>query len=149
MNGKLNTFYKGDISITFEEMKFRFPDIPENELKVQYDKVMLDSVYVNDEYQVNMSCDSNIIHLSIKRIDKEPIHDWRDLQEIKNIFLGTESEAVELYPAESRLIDSANQYHLWSFIDDNGNPIKFDFGWKARLVDYEPSLESNIKQRAK
>src|SRR5262245_53475080 len=40
--------------------------------------------------------------LSIKRIDKNPIHDWRVLQAIKNALLGEECEAVELYPAESR-----------------------------------------------
>lgn len=51
--------------------------------------------------------------LSIKRRDKEWIHDWRDLQRIKNEICGPEREAFEIYPAESRLNDTANQYHLW------------------------------------
>jgi hypothetical protein len=56
-----------------------------------------------------------VVHLSIKRKDKRPIHDWRDLQEIKNQLVGRECEGVEIYPAESRLVDGANQFHLWVF----------------------------------
>ena len=52
-------------------------------------------------------------HLSIKRIDQQPVHDWRDLQQIKNDLFGVDREAVELYPRESRVVDTANQYHLW------------------------------------
>jgi hypothetical protein len=70
-----------------------------------------------------------LIHLSIKRHDKLPIHDWRDLQRIKNELIGAEDEAVEIYPAESRLVDAANQYHLWSI---KGMRIPFGFG--DRLV---------------
>lgn len=52
-------------------------------------------------------------YLSIKRLDREPINDWRAMQKIKNSIVGPEWEAVEIYPAESRLVDTANQYHLW------------------------------------
>lgn len=34
------------------------------------------------------------VHLSIKRNDQLPIHDWRDLQRIKNEILGPDKEAV-------------------------------------------------------
>lgn len=77
-------------------------------------------VWLNDTYEVEIRPhhpDKHwppMLHLSIKRIDKEPIHDWRHLQEIKNQLVGPECEAVELYPAESRCIDGANQYHLWA-----------------------------------
>ncbi len=54
-----------------------------------------------------------LTHLSIKRHDRQPMHDWRDLQMIKTVLCGPESEAMEVYPAESRLVDTANQYHLW------------------------------------
>jgi hypothetical protein len=70
-------------------------------------------------------------HLSIKRIDQEPVHDWRDLQRIKNELLGPECEAVELYPAESRLVDSANQYHLWGTADP---AFRFGFGFEDRFT---------------
>lgn len=52
-------------------------------------------------------------HLSIKRFDKSPCRDWRHFQWIKNEICGAEREAIELFPAESRLLDGANQFHLW------------------------------------
>jgi hypothetical protein len=52
-------------------------------------------------------------HLSIKRFDKAACRDWRHFQWIKNEVCGAEREAVEIFPAESRLLDAANQYHLW------------------------------------
>ena len=64
-------------------------------------------------------------YLSIKTIDKEPIHDWRDLQQIKNELCGKDREALEIYPAESRLVDTANQYHLWVIPKDAQIPFGF------------------------
>lgn len=72
----------------------------------------------------------DMIHLSIKRIDRAPIHDWRDLQEIKNELVGEMNEAVELYPAEDRVVDTSNQYHLWVFVDPE---IRFPFGWTSGM----------------
>lgn len=97
------------------------------------------NMWVNDTYNViireaEIEADSGfpeMIWLSIKRLDKEPIHDWRDLQEIKNQLVGEENEAVEVYPAESRLVDQANQYHLFVLKD---NTIRFPFGFKHRVV---------------
>lgn len=107
-----------------------------------------DEVYSNTIYQVyvyrSIQADNwpVLIWLSIKRRDKEPIHDWRDLQRIKNEIIGTEHEAVELYPAESRLVDTANQYHLWVLAEKE---LKFPFGWETRDVSDSPF--SNSKQR--
>lgn len=56
-------------------------------------------------------------HLSIKRYDRRAIRNWRHFQQIKNEVCGPEAEAVELYPAESRLADNANQYHLWVMME--------------------------------
>lgn len=100
-----------------------------------------DAVFVNDIYQVNLRvlvCDNigRIIHLSIKRRDKEAIHDWRDLQWIKNQIVGPEVEAVEIYPAESQLVDTSNQYHLWCLLDGN-----LPFGLNSGRVVSEKSGE--------
>ena len=79
------------------------------------------SIWLNNLYEVEVrehhpdKTWPDMLWLSIKRIDKEAIHDWRHLQEIKNEIVGPECEAVELYPAESRVVDGANQYHLWVF----------------------------------
>jgi len=88
-------------------------------------------VFKNEVYQVSLFDDGEIIHLSIKRNDREPIHDWRDLQEIKNQLVGPANEAIEIYPAESRRVDSANQYHLWVFKDPT---YRIPIGFGTRLV---------------
>ena len=53
--------------------------------------------------------------LSISATDETARHDWRDFQQLKNFLLGDEWEAVELYPAESRLVDPSNRFYLWCF----------------------------------
>ena len=93
-----------------------------------------EKIVVNDTYQVNgrtikqgkgfPACD--ILWLSIKHRDKEAIHDWRDLQTIKNILAGPEREAVEIYPAESRLVDTGRV-----FMDTR---VRMPFGFMTRLV---------------
>jgi len=87
-----------------------------------------------------------LVHLSIKRNDKECVHDWRDLQRIKNEVVGEEREAVELYPAESRLVDQANQYHLWVLPEGQCLPL----GWFEGRVVGTPAEASEIgaKQRS-
>jgi hypothetical protein len=64
-------------------------------------------------------------------------------QAIKNGIVGEECEAVELYPAESRLVDTANQYHLWALPSDL---MRFPFGFRERSVT-ETALGKS-KQRA-
>lgn len=53
------------------------------------------------------------------------------MQRIKNQLAGAECEAIELYPAESRLVDSANQFHLWCLDDPT---VRFPFGYDAGRV---------------
>ncbi len=106
-------------------------------------------IWINNRYQVNVSKAElhaekwpEMIHLSIKRLDKETIHDWRELQTIKNEIVGVANEAVELYPDDRRVIDTANQYHLYVFKDPT---IKFPFGWTVGKRDGSESGGS--KQR--
>lgn len=73
--------------------------------------------------------DDGVTHLSIRRLDRRAVHDWRHFQRIKNELCGPEWEGLELYPAESRLNDEANQYHLYVV---NG-PTPFG-SWEGRLV---------------
>lgn len=70
-------------------------------------------IWVNSRYQVAArAIDDASTYLSIKRLDQQPVRSWRDLQRIKNELVGPECEGIELFPAESRLVDTANQYHL-------------------------------------
>lgn len=73
-----------------------------------------------------------LIWLSIKSLENDARHDWRDFQRIKNELVGPEAEAVELYPAETRLVDTSNQFHLWCFPQ-----FRLPFGFDERLVSEE------------
>lgn len=96
--------------------------------------------FLNSIYQVEVrgvtapSPFGKVIWLSIKTRDKQPRHDWRELQRIKNELVGEEVEAVEIYPAESRLVDTSNQYHLWCFPYLETENGKLPFGYSERLV---------------
>lgn len=111
----------------------------------------LDQIWANDTYQVavrtaEMEPETKwppMWHLSIKRLDREPIHDWRELQEIKNRLVGPEHEGIELYPSEKRKVDSANQYHMFVLKDSKQ---WFPFGFVTRYVT-DDAFFSKAKQR--
>lgn len=120
---------------------------PQDHLKAAAIGIDQELIFLNSRYQVNIrpfthSVFGQVAHLSIKSLDKEARHDWRDFQRIKNELCGEECEAIEIYPAESRLIDTANQYHLWVF-----HSYKIDLGWQQRLVCGESSETQHTKQR--
>jgi hypothetical protein len=111
----------------------RMHGVTEAEARGAIERIIAEeSLWTNDIYQVSVrDLGEGRRHLSIKRIDQEPVHDWRDLQRIKNELLGVECEAVELYPAEGRRVDTANQYHLWGFADP---AFRFGFGFDQRVI---------------
>ena len=49
-------------------------------------------------------------------------------QEIKNQLVSPDCEAVEIYPNEDRLIDTANQYHLFVF------PLKYKLPFGISVI---------------
>jgi len=101
--------------------------------------------WVNDLYQVARRDCGGMIHLNIRRRDGKPIfRDWRHFQRIKNQLVGDECEGVELYPAESRLNDTSNKYHLWVVKDPT---YRFPFGMEERDVQEESGSRAGFKQR--
>lgn len=104
-------------------------DIPDNVVSLRNHKYQVLMTRVEDAEPFG-----EIIWLSIKRNDRKPIHDWRDLQRIKNEIVGEEIEAVEIYPAESRLLDTSNQFHIWCF----PSGYRLPFGYTTRLVIENP-----------
>jgi hypothetical protein len=112
--------------------------------------------WVNDLYQVAKRrvlpehpwnhTGNNMIHLNIRRRDGKPIfRDWRHFQWIKNQLIGEECEALEIYPAESRLHDTSNKYHLWGFADPE---IRCPFGMLGRdVVDDSNGTRPGTRQR--
>jgi hypothetical protein len=94
-----------------------------------------ETIWVNSRYQVSLTGPrthpwGRVVELSIKTLDRSARHDWRDFQRIKNELVGEEWEAIELYPAESRMVDTANQYYLFAFEP----PWRAPVGFVARLV---------------
>ena len=69
------------------------------------------------------------------RRDRSATHDWRHLQRIKNELCGPEREAIELYPAESRLVDTNNQYHLFVLPEGFTMPLGYAERDVADVVD--------------
>jgi hypothetical protein len=89
------------------------------------------TMWFNNIYTVHRKIEENgFTWLSIRRNDRKPIRDWRHFQRIKNELVGSEREALELFPAESRLVDEANQYHLWVLPEGESIPV----GWNIRMV---------------
>jgi hypothetical protein len=94
--------------------------------------------WLNNLYQVQVRyfkmAEWKFAHLNIRRRDGKAIfRDWRHFQWIKNQLIGAECEAVEMYPAESRMVDSNNKYHLWVCCD---SAFRFPFGFTDRDVNY-------------
>ena len=72
------------------------------------------------------------VHLTIRNQDGSTRHDWPEFQRIKNELVGEEAEGVEIYPAESRLVDTIHHYHLWVFRE-----YRFPLGMTEREVTSE------------
>jgi hypothetical protein len=83
--------------------------------------------------------------LSIRRDDRKPARDWRDFQRIKTQLAGADVEAVELYPAESRLMDTANQYYL--FCLPAGQTFPFGFAGQRNVKTAAEAAAVGATQR--
>ena len=94
------------------------------------------SVLVNRNARHTLGDDLRMVHLSIKRLDQEPARDWRHLQKIKSELVGPECEAVEMFPAEGRLVDGANQTHLWAMASPE-HVWPFGFFGPRQVGDHE------------
>jgi len=131
-------FTSPDVQCRYEELVRKTGKSME-EIEKTYRSLMDDDHYRNDIYHVilrRMPMQSNMsgpdmIHISVKRHDQEAIFDWRDMQRIKNQLLSDEHEAVQLFPAESRMVDTANQYHMWAYDDVD---FRWPIGWDEGVV---------------
>ena len=76
------------------------------------------------------------IRLSFKRQDGTAVHDWRDCQRIKNELVGEDWTGIEIYPPESILVDTCNQWFLFCVPDGEA---RFPFMFQERLVTEAPN----------
>ena len=138
---RLTPFYSAELpqsAFDASALAHRFGvDVESAERQVQ--QLRCQSIFLSETHQVNVQllrCPfgthlGDVAWLSIKRRDREVIRDWRELQAIKNAIVGPEHEGFELYPAESRLVDTANQFHLFVFMDTK---VRMPVGFGEREV---------------
>jgi len=119
-------FFGGRTPTLAEKMQF---------VETAVQRMASQNIFENDQYHVEISYALPFIHLNIRRLDGQLCKEWRHFQEIKNALVGSEYEAVELFPAESRLVDTSNEYHLWVCADRN---YRFPFGFPQRWVLQDP-----------
>jgi hypothetical protein len=166
-NGNVGTFQRAKFVAedTFAEWAAPYANLgmKPQELRRIYDQQKRDRAYLSEHYQVAINKDfrhgfpgTTVWWLSIKRRDKEPIMDWRDLQAIKTQLCGAEAEAIQLFPAESRVVDTSNQYHLFVFMKQGGQRLPqiplYAFPAQRRQVHADnapdkPGYVSGAKQR--
>ena len=116
----------------------RVPSLAEKArcVEAMVQRASLLQIYENDIYHVEVDTNAApFIHLDIHRHDLAPCKNWRHFQQIKNELVGPEHEAVEIFPAESRLVDTSNQYHLWVHASAN---YRLPMGFKDRFVPPKP-----------
>lgn len=102
----------------FEKLPETVPYHPDGRLKM---------AYRNNLYSVQeFAFPGGVTKLMIRRHDDQPMHNWKHLQRIKNEICGPEAIAIEVYPAESELVDVANIY--WLFV----MPPGFVMPWKVQ-----------------
>jgi hypothetical protein len=118
-------------------LRGRLPTVPEKLQLIEQaiQRMAAAATYRNDLYTVQIESCPPFVHLHIHRNDWGPCKDWRHFQLIKNALVGEENEAVELFPAESRLVDTSNTYHLWVHADP---AFRFPLGLQHRLTSSEP-----------
>lgn len=85
-------------------------------------------------------------HISLHRRDRAPCNDWRELQQIKSDVLGEDAEAVQLYPAEDRVVDTSNEYHLWALFTEDGKPVPWPLGMVTGLRMDEPRIPNAVQR---
>lgn len=101
-------------------------------------------------FQIGEVTITHVLHLSFKRHDRGTVIDWREKLRIKNEICdllwpdgnGEDCEAVELYPAMSRCVDMANQYHLWILPPG----IAWPCGFQERAVEDHSTLTGAGKE---
>ena len=113
------------------------------------ERVGQEEVFLSASFQVNVrACRPKeewplMFHASIKRRDREVLIDRSAFQLIKNEIFGERFEGMELYPSRDRVLDQANQYHLWVPAEEGAwldvgrpaaDPVQISMGeWIVRM----------------
>jgi len=141
----------------FIKMMMRLGKCSKKEAKKMMNKMMADECWYDatgkykvvkselshDDPLLGKGCPfDNVTWLSIRiNNGQDYLCDWRDFQAIKNDLCSPTREAIEIYPAEERLHDTDNVFHLWVLPEG----LWFPLGWQAR--DVENGTEKSFTQR--
>ena len=105
---------------------------------------MSDETWGNARYTVSVHLldgkRDGFVEIAVHNHNRTPHVPWRHLQQIKNEVVGPDREAVQLFPAEDRLLDTANEY--WIYVYPTGDAPMRKRGVKigmdrGRTVSYE------------
>jgi hypothetical protein len=105
-------------------------------------------IWLNSRYQAHLRRHESrvggptLVHLSFKRLDRGHLIQYRDKMRIKDELVGAECEGIELLPARSREVDTANQYHLWIIADEQ---FRFPLGFPQRCVS-DASIDGSVQE---
>lgn len=89
------------------------------------------SMYAPDDDDRMPDAWPGVVHLSFRHVTNVAITDFRDFQRIKSELVHPEAMAVQIFPAESQLVDMANQYHLWVFVPRSWPEVPEDLDWSS------------------
>jgi len=125
----------------------RIPNLQERMLCIEQavQSMTAARIFENNLYRVRLKHAPPFVQLSIRRLDGSPCKEWSHFQRMKNELVGPEHEAIELYPAESRLVDCSHEYHLWVHAD---RTFQFPVGFRNRFVQDEPLHARNATATA-
>tara|TARA_B100001013_G_C24485330_1_gene392930 strand:+ start:112 stop:702 length:591 start_codon:yes stop_codon:yes gene_type:complete len=160
-----NTLTKKEMEYEIDQVGIRvkklYPNVSREQIEKYYWQIWKGTkTYANNKYhvfkQVGKVVDTDFIHhenlkgkgimyLSIKTHDRSPCDDWREFQDIKNQLCGEECEGFQIYPRESELMDTANQFHMLVF----PKGLRFGFGLREKRSVHNSGVEkAGGKQRA-
>lgn len=93
----------------------KIPDLSDEAI----DALISEETWGNDRYTVNVHLldgdRDGFVELAVHNHRRTPHVPWRHLQQIKDEVMGADREAVQLFPADDRLVDTANEYWLYVY----------------------------------
>ena len=98
-----------------KQIKEKFPQITDKVLDSQES----DETWGNDRYTVSIHFldgkRDGFVEMGIHNHNRTPHVGWRHMQQIKNEVMGADREAVQIFPSEDRLVDTANEFWLYVY----------------------------------
>ena len=87
-------------------------------------KMMYSGIVGKTKYIVLYSDIDKYIHIRIHRKDNRAICNYMDMQEIKDLLIGKNKVAVQVFPKSSDMVNNGNTYHLFSWKDIEAPNLK-------------------------